>query len=139
MTLVVADVRNNPSTPSVSAKTYKPDQLIAGRLPQITDSVILISGSGVVIRGTVLGVITASGKYAVSTTAATDGSQNPAAVLVDDYDATSADVSVGVYEMGEFNERALTIGAGWTIAALKPLLRLRGIYLKHSVSAADPT
>lgn len=35
--------------------------------------------------GTVLGLVTATGKYKISLQAAADGSQNPAAVVLDDY------------------------------------------------------
>ena len=55
------------------------------------EEIILISGAGKVDSGTVLGKITASGKYKPVTVAAVDGSQNAAAILLDPLDATSAD------------------------------------------------
>lgn len=55
------------------------------------EEVILVSGSGVVESGTVLGKITASGKYKPVTVAANDGSQNAAGILLNRVDATSAD------------------------------------------------
>ncbi|KEQ05744.1 head decoration protein [Pseudorhizobium pelagicum] len=60
------------------------------------EEVIVISGAGVVQSGTVLGKITASGKYKPVTVAAVDGSQNAAAILLDPVDATSADAAAVV-------------------------------------------
>jgi hypothetical protein len=55
------------------------------------EEVIVASGSGKVQTGTVLGKITASGKYKPVTVAAVDGSQNAAGILLTSVDATSAD------------------------------------------------
>lgn len=60
----------------------------AGRSRDIVD---VASGEGKLEPGTVLGEITASGKYAVSSTGATDGSETASAVLAYAVDATSAD------------------------------------------------
>ncbi|RAI01108.1 head decoration protein [Acuticoccus sediminis] len=57
------------------------------------EEVTVISGAGVVKSGTVVGKITASGKYTPVTVAATDGSENPAGVLLWTVDATSADAT----------------------------------------------
>lgn len=53
--------------------------------------IIVASGAGVVLTGTVLGKITASGKYVPVTAGAADGSQNAAGILFHTVDATSAD------------------------------------------------
>lgn len=55
------------------------------------EEVVIASGAGVVQTGTVLGKITASGKYTPVTVAASDGSQNAAGILLETVDATSAD------------------------------------------------
>lgn len=78
-------------------------------------------------------------KYKLSAAAATDGSQIPAAILADAVDASGGDKAGGVYLMGEFNGAALTLGAGHTLASVKAALRSKGIFIKSSVSAADPT
>lgn len=78
-------------------------------------------------------------KYKLAAAAAVDGSQVPVAILADAADATSADVTAGIYLSGEFNERALTLGAGMTLAGVKAMLRRVNIYTKSSNSAADPT
>lgn len=138
MSLPVNSVGGNPQIPGISAETFIPDQLIAGRHPLVTDSVTVLAGQ-VFPRGSVLGRITASGKYVVALAAAADGSQNPAVVAVDNVDATGADVNAGVYLAGEFNGAAMTLGTGITIAAAAAALRPLSIYVKGSVSAADPT
>ena len=137
MTLNVSTIGDNPQQPGISAETYVPDQLIAGNLKIVTDSVTITGGA--FKRGTVMGVITASGKYTQALAAATDGSQTPVAVLADDSDASAGDVTGGVYLMAEVNGNALILGAGITPGAAKTALRAVDIFVKNSVSAADPT
>jgi len=70
-----------------------------------------------------------SGKYKLSAAAATDGSQRPLAILAEDADATAADVEALVYTTGDFNEDALVLGVGHTVASVREALRARGIFL----------
>lgn len=58
------------------------------------DEAVLASGSGIVICGTVLGTITATGKKKPLTPAASDGSQTATDILLQYADATSADARV---------------------------------------------
>lgn len=58
------------------------------------DDDVLASGSGVVKIGTVLGKVTASGKFKPLAPAASDGTQNAAAIILQDANATSADQTV---------------------------------------------
>lgn len=81
----------------------------------------------------------ATGQYLLSVTSASDGSQNPSAILTDDADASAGPVTTGAYLTGEFNSRAITYDATWTVATLRAALRAFGIFLKASVSASDPT
>lgn len=60
------------------------------------ETVTIASGNGKLNAGTVLGKITATGKYKPYDNDATDGSQTAAAILVYDVDATSADVAAVV-------------------------------------------
>ena len=53
--------------------------------------ITIVSGAGSLGVGTVLGKVTANGKYTASDPAAGDGSEVAVAVLLDDVDATSAD------------------------------------------------
>lgn len=138
MSLPVNSVGASPQIPGIYAETFIPDQLIAGHHQLVTDNVTVLAGQ-VFPRGAVLGRITASGKYVVALAAAADGSQNPAVVAVDNVDATAGDVTTGVYLAGGFNGAALTLGTGITLAAATAALRPLSIYVKGSVSAADPS
>jgi hypothetical protein len=53
-------------------------------------------------------------KYKLAVAAATDGSHTPRAILAEDRDATAADKECLIYERGDFDEGALTYGAGHT-------------------------
>ncbi len=82
----------------------------------------LISGSNasgaVTPKMTLVGVVTASGKYKKSVATATDGSQNPVGFLADDVDASSADAACNVYEEGQFTWEMISVDASWTLATL---------------------
>ena len=56
--------------------------------------ITIVSGSGIVRSRTLLGKITASGKYAPIDPAASDGTETAAAILYSDVDATSSDINV---------------------------------------------
>lgn len=84
-------------------------------------------------------VAAGSGSYKLAAAAAVDGSQTPVAILADAADASGGDVTGSIYLTGEFNQRALTLGAGITTAIAKAALRLVNIFVKTSNSAADPT
>ncbi len=75
-------------------------------------------------------VAAGSGKFKVSTAAATDGSQIPSAILVEDSPAAITDTEAMAYIGGEFNAEALTFGAGHTAASTKAVLRDAGIYTR---------
>ncbi|KAF0145105.1 MAG: phage protein Gp19 [Nitrospirae bacterium] len=74
-------------------------------------------------------------KYKLSAAAAVDGSQVPDSILVEATDATAADIDVGLYVGGEFNENAITFGAGHTADSVRDALRDKGIILKKGVPA----
>ena len=124
-----------PHVSGVTTDIFTPqDNLFAGDQDPMERKVTLLSGE-VRARGTVLGLITASGKYKMSASAAGDGSQTPVAILAHDSDATAGDIEVIVYEAGTFNENALTLGAGHTIAAIRPGLRALNVHLKKNIPA----
>ncbi|KRR16877.1 hypothetical protein CQ13_36560 [Bradyrhizobium retamae] len=83
-------------------------------------------------RGTVLGRITATGKYRMSTSAAVDGSAVPVTILGEDCDATSADKVTIAHFGGVYDENALVYGAGHTAAGVREQLRDFGIKLQSS-------
>ena len=76
------------------------------------EKVTVISGQ-TLIAGTVLGKITASGKYTLHNNAASDGSEVAAAVLYQDCDAAAGDTpGVAVLRLAELNGNHLTWKTG---------------------------
>ncbi|WP_395391481.1 head decoration protein [Novosphingobium sp. BL-8A] len=130
---------NNPFQPGMSQDVFVPDQLIAGDLKIVTKTVTIAAGAGALKRGTVLGKNSTDGTYKTALSASADGTQTPVAILADDVDASGAAVLAGIYQMGEFNGNAVILGTGITLAAATSALEAQNIYLKTSVSAADPT
>ncbi len=82
-------------------------------------------------RGTLLGVVTASGKYAIVDSAATTGEQVASVVLASDVEVgTADDVVATVYTRGIFNREKLTVkAAADSASAHEEELRKVGIYL----------
>lgn len=104
------------------------DSLIAGEIPPVHKTVTLTSGQGELARGSVLGQVTADGKYTLSAAASEDGSETPSVVLAVDIDATS-EVSASVIVRGDLNGNQLVYGAGITNADAYDALRSVGIYI----------
>ncbi|HEJ8008023.1 TPA: head decoration protein [Serratia marcescens] len=124
----------NQFAPGMKSSLFVPDQLVSGPLQLVTDSVT-IGVSGALKRGTVLGVVTATGAYIPSKKDATDGSEKPSAILVDNVDTTTTAKTGGVYLMGEFNQHRLIFDATWTIAELKAQFRPLAIFLRDSIQS----
>jgi hypothetical protein len=225
MSLTVNSVGENPQQPSIYAETFIPDQLIAGNLKLVSQSIQLMAGT--LARGAVLGqqtnnsinsaagtntgngtigtlslgttetfgvftlvatsatnftvtdpegnalpaatvgtaysnaeigfkitaggtafvagdsftlnVLEATGNYILSVKTASDGSQVPSAILAGSTDASVAPQLAGAYLLGEFNQNVVSFDASWTLPALQTALRPFGIFLKSTVSAADPS
>ena len=113
---------------------YVPDSLVAGNAHLLVGRKVTIASGASFKRGAVLGVITASGKYALSASAASDGSQVPDLILAEDVDASGADAQALAYARGDFNARALTLGTGHTVASITEGLRAKGITLLPAVA-----
>ncbi|MFF0947910.1 head decoration protein [Rhizobium leguminosarum] len=87
------------------------------------DSDILASGSGIVKIGTVLGKVTATGKFKPLAPAASDGTQLAAAVILQYANATSADVTVvNLKRRAQVVRQELVWPAGITDAQIKTAL-----------------
>lgn len=88
------------------------------------------------LPGSVLGIVTATGRLKLSAAAANDGSQVPVAILLepissfDPATGAAAVVSGPAATKGSFNQTALILGAGHSIASIKDGLRARGIHLR---------
>lgn len=143
MSLTTTNVLDNSAAPGIAAEIFVPDQLFAGAFQPVTQPITVLTGQGVLARGTVLGQITASGKYKVSVSSASDGSQVPAAILADVADTTAGDAAGGGYLTGEFNSNALTYDASFaTVAALQAAARANDIFVKimnPGLSNANPS
>jgi hypothetical protein len=113
--------------------TFTPDNLHAGDFPQQTETVVVAAGQNL-LRGAVLGKITASGKYVLSTSAAADGSQTPTRVLLHDTNAV-ADTRAPVAITGEFNSRRVILGAGHTVAGIRDGLAANSLFLVDTIPA----
>lgn len=105
--------------------TYDPNGLIAGDFPLLTRTITVKSGQNLT-RGAVLG-IDSTGKALLSLSGASDGSQNPAAILAFDVNATGGDKTAKAYFTGEFNAAKLTIGTGHTAASVEAAFVAAGI------------
>lgn len=115
--------------------TFERDNLFAGGVqPVVTDGITIKLGENLT-RGTVLGVVTASGEAVAVDSAATDGSEVPYAILQEDVDASSAAAPGSIYLTGEFNESALTFGGTDTADTHRKKLREIGIFLKTNQEA----
>lgn len=113
---------------------FAPDALIAGDFLLRTRKVLLSLGQ-VYPRGAVLGLITTSGEYALSTTAAADGSEAPCAILAESVDATTGIREAVVYIAGDFNAAALTYGEGHNARTVAEKLRDLSMFLHTPVQA----
>ncbi|MDL2280331.1 head decoration protein [Selenomonadales bacterium OttesenSCG-928-I06] len=106
------------------------DQLIGGTEPTALLKVITVaSGQGILKRGSVLGVVTDSGKGKLVDSASTDGSETAKYVLAKEIDTTEGDVDIDCYMSGMFNREYLTVGGSDEIADHEEALRGLNIYL----------
>jgi len=114
--------------------SFTPDNLFAGHeIPVLVKGVTLEAGQGELKRGTVLGKVTASGKYKVVNSANEDGSEVADCILADDTDTTDGDVTAVAYRTGHFNRKALVFGGSDTADTHEQTLRMLGILLSENV------
>lgn len=117
------------------AETFVNDNLFAGNVMPVVTGELTIEAGQNLARGSVLGVITASGKAKLVDKESVDGSQVVYAVLAEATDATAADKVAPVYLTGEFNSAKLTVGAGDTVADHVINARKVGLFFKSVVKA----
>jgi hypothetical protein len=118
-----------PSAGLRSVAEPESDGLLAGEALVRQASVTIVSGQAVV-RGHVLGRIAASGKWAVSLLASSDGSQTPLAIAVRDVDASGGDLPGDIYVSGDFNAASLTFGTGHTEATVRAAMIGTPIFIR---------
>ncbi len=115
----------------VNSTEYQ-DKPFLGDHPPIIMPGTLLSGEDLV-SGTVVGVITASGKKVILAPAASDGSESAASVLLGDLDASTGDEPGVFVEHGVVMDMYLTWPAGITApqkTAAIAQLKAAGIFVK---------
>lgn len=115
------------------ASKYDGDNLIATNAHAVTSQTVTVkSGEGKLERGSVL-MRDANDKFVLADTSAGTAE----VILAADCDATSADTIAEVYNSGDFNENAIKVAEGYTLAeADRVSLKNAGIYLMNSVIAS---
>jgi hypothetical protein len=88
-------------------------------------------------RGSVLGRITASGKWILSASAAGDGSAVPRGILAYDVPDPGAEISVAIYDQGSFVSEKLIYGTGHTAATVEAALRAASINIRLKSVGAE--
>lgn len=84
-------------------------------------------------------VAAGSAKFVKAVKTAVDGSQDPLGILVDDADASAADVNAGMYQTGEFNGSRLIYDVSYSLGDITDAFRPIGIFIKDSITNANPT
>jgi len=116
-----------------------PDDLIGSNAADLLARKYVLSADQVILRGTLMGVVTASGEVIKSLSAAGDGSQTPFGIAAHDMDATigpdspPGDQEILVFVRGSFNENAVIYGTAHTKDTVREGLRDKGIYLETPV------
>ena len=112
--------------------TSKPDNLHAGvEVPLLTKGVKLAANQGVLLRGSVIGIVKESVLGKLCDKSAEDGSEVANCVLVHDVDTTGDSAVMAVaYQSGLFTRGALIFGGDSTVDDHDEELRTVGIYLR---------
>lgn len=106
-----------------------PDNLIAGEYPRVARYALVKGGLPV---GAVLGQIGQTGEFVLSTTAATDGSEKPQAILAESVPESEGFVQAHVYLSGQFNGHALTVGEGHTLESVIQKLQMTSVFIRNN-------
>ncbi|WNF36415.1 head decoration protein [Bacillaceae bacterium IKA-2] len=115
--------------------TFVHDNLFAGGVQNVVTRSITLATGATYVRGTVLGIVTASGEATIVDSDAVNGSEKPYAILQEDVDATEEARPGAIYLTGEFNQGALTFGGTDTADTHSRALRDIGIFLKSNQEA----
>lgn len=101
--------------------------------PVVATAATVLSGEGVLKRGSVMGKVSLSGKLKLVNSSEDDGSQHPYGILADDVDATSADATGVIFLTGEFNSDALIFDGTDTASTHESEARKIGLFFKKNV------
>lgn len=118
---------------------YDNTSLFADDVPFPHINGVLANPNADMKRGSVLGRITASGKWTLSLAAANDGSQIPRGIMAYDVPNQNADYTIAIYDEGSFVSEKLYFGTGHTAATVEAALRANSIGIRlKSVGAVLP-
>ena len=112
------------------------DELIGSNAENILARKYALAEGEVITRGMVIGIVTADGTAREAKSANGDGSQTAFGIAAEDAnseDSPPESTHVNVYVRGSFNEHAVSIGTGLTLAGIRETLRGKGIYLETPV------
>lgn len=99
-------------------EAFTPEQVVIGPSDVITRPETFKSGADVAAL-TVCGRITATGKLVKSVQTASDGSEVPVAICIENVASAAADKVGPAYIAGEFNVDGVVWDASWTTDAMK--------------------
>ncbi len=115
-------------------ETSKPDNLVAGcRFPLTSKGVRLAGGQGVLERGTVLGLVQASGDAKAVDSSQSDGTNAPDCILAETIDTTGGAVDAVAYRTGYFMRNGLIFGGTDTYEKHEKEMRRLGMYLTSTI------
>ena len=121
-----------PRNIDVSSKNY--DALVSVDAKDFyIETFTIKTGQGVILRGTPLGVETATGKLLACDSTNSDGSEAIFAIASKDVDTTAVDVISPVYVEGCFNSDKVLWQGTDTVATHKINARKVGIYFNKSI------
>ena len=110
-----------------------PDNLVIGaNVPILVKGLTIVTGQGILVRGSVIGVIAIGGKGKLAAKVSVDGSQTAKFILADTIDTAAADVVAQVYSSGELNRKVLVFAADNTAADHEDSLRRCGIFFSFN-------
>lgn len=100
---------------STTEGTYLNDFLKWEQENQYSREKVTIASGNTIVKGEVLGIVTASSEYAAFDQGAADGTENAAGIAIDDYDASAAAVEgVAIVRDAIVVENNLTFPSGIT-------------------------
>src|SRR5262245_45468992 len=105
---------------SYSQSSYTYDELVAGETVSVSGTVL--TGQGVLLRGTILGKDGATGKWSRAATPL-------AGILAHDVNTASGDVTGVIYVQGKFKDNVVILPAATTLAQARAALWDTGVYL----------
>lgn len=92
---------------------YKDQNVVIHDHRYLTRSMTVAQDAAVYVAGTVLGRVTTTGNLIRSVATATDGSQNPAAVILSDVDASAGDTVTMTVVEAKLNTNEIVVDASF--------------------------